>query len=291
MPEFDKFINGDPATLNLGNKHMQYIEFYHFASRTKIRFKAFLTEYTENFTSNWNSVPVYGRMDPIQIFQNTERKISLGWEAVAEERREAGENLSRAQLLTQMLYPAYNGSGGATAMSASPLMKLKFMNLIGDASVWFPNKSVQNGGLIGAASGLTWTPIQEEGWVMSGDTKGALYPRTVTFAMQFTILHSHALGFDHNTGDPRRGFGNFPFGRTIYPAGRPRTRAGRQVDANRKALKSDCGRSDKELQKQARNLADGEGGSFTAETMKQIRKTADKTCKETKRRLKKLLKQ
>ena len=82
MPEFDKFINGDPATLNLGNKHMQYIEFYHFASRTKIRFKAFLTEYTENFTSNWNSVPVYGRMDPIQIFQK------LAWDGKLSQKRE-----------------------------------------------------------------------------------------------------------------------------------------------------------------------------------------------------------
>ena len=63
-------------------------------------FPAFLTSFTQNFTSTWNEEVVYGRMDPIQTYAGTQRVVSLQWELVAANLIDAQENLTKLQTET-----------------------------------------------------------------------------------------------------------------------------------------------------------------------------------------------
>jgi hypothetical protein len=129
----------------------QIITFYHVNSNHFVAFKAFITAYNESYNSDWASEEVYGRADPIYMFKNTTRKITLAFKVPAATISEAYENLSNVQKLLQYLYPNYkglrprawdtdlnNGKGGfsetpgqahANTIAGAPLVRLGVMNL------------------------------------------------------------------------------------------------------------------------------------------------------------------
>ena len=125
-----------------------YLEFYHLPTKRVVKFKAFITDYSEAYNVSFNEQDVYGRMDPIATYQGTKRKINLAWTVVAESHAEAWENWKRVQDYIKMMYPSYKkfiyeqkkGSKtpekfSATTLASPPLLKMKFMNLIADTSV------------------------------------------------------------------------------------------------------------------------------------------------------------
>ena len=114
----------------LANMQRMYVSFQHVPSGKSIFFKAFITAFNEMYTSNWTSEEVYGRNDPIHLFKNTTRKITLALKVPAASEGEAYENLGRIQTLTQFLYPNYTNSSMATTMAQSPLIRIKVMNLM-----------------------------------------------------------------------------------------------------------------------------------------------------------------
>ena len=71
-----------------------------------------MTEYSDNFESNWQRDETYGRMDDIQSFQNTKRTIDLAWQTVAASKAEGVANLQKVEQVIQMLYPPYTPAGG-----------------------------------------------------------------------------------------------------------------------------------------------------------------------------------
>ena len=89
------FVDTGNTQSNTGQK----IEFYHITTDQTVEFKAFLTEFNDQFTSNWESEEVYGRMDPIKTFKNTSREIALGFDIVAGSVDEAKGNLSKISTL------------------------------------------------------------------------------------------------------------------------------------------------------------------------------------------------
>ena len=108
------------------------ISFQHVPSQTVVSFKAFITAYNESLNSDWGAEPVYGRADPIYMFKNTTRKITLAFKIPAAAESEAFENLERVQKLIQFLYPNYetaDGKASAQTISQSPLVRLKLLNL------------------------------------------------------------------------------------------------------------------------------------------------------------------
>jgi hypothetical protein len=198
--------------------------YIHFQSlhtpSAKVKFKAFTTSFSQEFTSNWNSQTVFGRMDPIQTFQNTQRTISLTWKTTSVNAEEAAENLRKINLLTRMLYPTYDDAGGliskdgsATSISNAltiakpPLMRVRFVNWIQAA----PDK-----GLIVATSGFSYEPdFSEEG---AFDYLNNIVPKTITISCTLTVLHEYDLGWSQDgewlgeIGDnPGTGGTNFPF--------------------------------------------------------------------------------
>lgn len=228
------------------------LEFFHVPSGKMVSFKAMITNYEDRFSSEWNKEPVYGRMDPIQTFQGTTRTISLGWDVVAASVEDSINNLKKITLLMAMLYPAYNGNdSNASSISAAPLFRLAFSNLIKsygnipqiekslepdvfaaqradtkDPALNFANwgkntpvavkegshthKQSRSSGLVGSIGGFTYNPNFDVGMFDTPD--GKIYPKMVNLVCEFTVVHTHPLGWDAS-GEFRNP--NFPYGETV----------------------------------------------------------------------------
>ena len=211
------FDSGD-VTDALAGPGQQRITLTHIPTSTQVSFKAFLTEFDDSYSSNWNKTAVYGRMDPIVTFQGTERTISLAWDVVAFNAYEAYNNMKNVSLLLRMLYPVYEKASGNThVMTAAPLFKLKFMNLIQQTGT-----GMNGDGLVGSVSGFTYNPDinagffnADDGSIMKNAAKidpgtnalvvvrkvfesGALLPQSINLACTYTVMHTHALGWSPN---------------------------------------------------------------------------------------------
>jgi len=211
VPMGDRGSVGDQAMVN--HKHM-FIDFYHIATGKCVAFKGFVTAFDDQYQANWNSEQVYGRLDPIMTYQGTSRKISISFDVVAVSLEEAQSNLHRIEHLMSMLYPVYN-KGKIATLQASPLMKIKFANMIRQADASGNSPYAAKGGLVAVVEALNYAPTFEPGFFMPGT--GQLYPKSVSMNVSFTVLHTHPLGWDQKSrwrGDPKPGSGltAFPYG-------------------------------------------------------------------------------
>lgn len=187
------------------------IEFKHLATGLTVYFPCFLTDYSESFSSSWNSQNVYGRMDPIATFQSTVRTISLTWAAVAFDEQDGVENLRKSNILSQMCYPVYRGNG---VMGSPPLLRLKMMNLITKAPQLpnSPNSSSGSGGpvasnnssseisvdsgLVGYTDGVNISFDLEQG--VFDSIPNQIIPKVINYSCTFHVLHEHRPGFNGN---------------------------------------------------------------------------------------------
>ena len=92
----------------LANRRKMMISFQHAPSiKTKnpyfwyIFFKSFITAFNETYNSDWVDEKVFGRVDPIMLFKNTSRRITLAFKVPAGTESEAYENLVKLQHLAQ----------------------------------------------------------------------------------------------------------------------------------------------------------------------------------------------
>jgi len=203
---FQWFDKGADASDNLGNKG-QFIEFYQVPSMESVRFKAFVAQYEDAYKSTWQRTPVFGKMDPIHTFQHTQRVINLSWEVLAGSLEEATENQRKLSLLVQMLYPSYEGSAaGGKRVKTAPIFKVKFMNLITDASVSSQSSGAETGGAVCTIDGFSHSPTMESGHFISD---GALFPKNFKMQCTMHVLHTHDVGWNR-AGEFEET--NFPYG-------------------------------------------------------------------------------
>jgi len=196
---------------NLKNRAGLKIEFFHVPSSTTAIFKAWLTDFNDSFTTNWTEESVYGRSDPIATYGHTKRVISLAWDVIAGGLLEAYVNMSEIEKLVRMCYPNYQaGIGGATNITSAPLIKLKFLNLVNEVTKGgHPGSFIGDAkvsGLVGKINGVTFKPDLAAG--MFQDKNHILLPKVVKLNVEFTVFHTHALGWDQH------GFrtSNYPYG-------------------------------------------------------------------------------
>jgi len=201
------FIDPSDTQLRKGQK----IEIFSISTGESVEFKAFVTDFEDNFESEWTSEEVYGRMDPIQTFKGTKRTISLAWDLVAVSHDDAIANMNKCAKLFKMLYPTYSAEA-STTMQASPLVKLKFANLVTNTAVSSgEGSSAQEGGLVGTINGFAYSPDLEQGFFESNNG-ASIYPQTLALACTFIVMHTHNLG--HNTSGGTRFPTEFPYIRT-----------------------------------------------------------------------------
>lgn len=215
------FKHGTPAELVLANGKQYYIEFYHVPTGKNIKFKAYLTNFTDKFSSEWQKEDVYGRMDPIVGFKGTTRNITLEWDVPAASVAEAEENLGRCSTLFKMLYPTFSGKDPGSVVASPPLFKVRFVNLIHDGKNQTGGAaSAKESGLVCTIDGFQYSPDMDDGFFEP--TAGIVYPQSIALSCDMTILHTHALGWDEQ-GAARKGGEKFPYGQegTTDSVGRP----------------------------------------------------------------------
>jgi hypothetical protein len=184
----------------------------HLPTQNVVKFKGWVTDFSDAYTSTWNSETVYGRMDPLATFQNTQRAITLSFDVVSGDRTEALANLATVNKLIEFLYPVYEQDDRSVqnTLKAAPLIGLKWTNLIA---------SPLNGkNLIGYLGGVNYTPdINFGGFLPRGgmepivtsdvdeettteydqyfESKRAFVPKVLNLQLQYTVLHTHLTGW------------------------------------------------------------------------------------------------
>ena len=104
-----KPIPGSTAVENILFQRF-YIQLKHLPSGDDIFFKAMLTQFEDQYTSDWTTEALFGRMDPVRTFRGTQRIITLGWDVVAASLDEAKHNFENCSTFLRMLYPSYDGA-------------------------------------------------------------------------------------------------------------------------------------------------------------------------------------
>lgn len=192
------------------NKQLSYVlEVYHIPSKQVVKFPAFIEDFSDTYTQNWNSENTFGRNDPHMTFQGTGRVIKVSFKVPAESIGESIENQRKMSLLAQMQYPSYKSAGNnALSIQGSPIFKVKFANWITDGSKLFSsNASAEAAGLVCVMAGISFSPNMDVGVMFNtiednaGDVVfgqgafGDIYPKEFTLTMELTVLHSHKLGW------------------------------------------------------------------------------------------------
>ena len=231
----------------LPNENDFSINITHLPTREEVTFAGWVTQFSDNFSSTWNEVQVYGRMDPLSTFQNTRRKITISFDVVAGSAIEAYNNDLKMNRLIQFLYPVYDRGAATTAfnaardqsiLAAAPLLKVQFANLM--------QSNVTQEGLVCYLESVDYNPNINAGQFFAGvyasgqvpsvvgsnDYIGNTMPSNTMFYQEmsvnlsFTVLHTHLTGWvkgadntfyfgaDPNSSGASRYLGNFPHGGT-----------------------------------------------------------------------------
>lgn len=180
------------ATLNQANSG-QTITISALHAEETASFKAFVTAFTDKYTTSYNSEEVYGRMDPVQMYKGTQRVISISFDVPSEGLADAQNTQSMCAALARMQYPVYGGTS-ATSISESPLFKIKFGNLISDHT--------NGGALVGTLAGFNYDVDTDAGFHMQGTN---FFPKTVRISLEFTVQHTSQIGYGSG------GFNTFPY--------------------------------------------------------------------------------
>ena len=156
--------------------------------------------------------------------------------------------MNRSAALSRMLYPTYAINGEVATLTAAPVFKVQFGNLIVDASTGGP--------LFGIIKGYSFAPALEAGFFTdksstSGDHGGTatLIPKVFKVSFDLNVLHSHAMGYNEK-GKFRGNDKSYPYtGARIQP----------------KTKLSQPGKKADKLASQGQNIAEnlaksGEGG-------------------------------
>tara|TARA_R110000765_G_scaffold368445_4_gene458619 strand:- start:931 stop:1827 length:897 start_codon:yes stop_codon:yes gene_type:complete len=205
------------------NNKGAYITFQHESTGKSVSFKAFIVSFTETFASDWSEESVFGRADPIYLFKQTRRSVSLSFVAPAASSGEAYENLGKIQKLAQFLYPTYANVQEAQTISQSPLVRLKVMNLLsqngGDkfpygATLYDPAGTTQEResptkqysgyvsaaggaqGLLGVIKDITFNHnLQGDAGVID-PAPGVILPKLLEVNLSFNVIHEHPVGWN-----------------------------------------------------------------------------------------------
>lgn len=183
----------------------------HVPTGYSVAFPAILKTYSDSFSPSFNPEQVYGRMDPIQKYQNTSRKISLGFTVVAYDEDHAHRNLHALSALVEFLYPVYDRvtnteCSNATAIRESPLLRVRFANLIqknGRDAGKDGTDSYINNGLLVAPTSFGFTPNADAGYFFHG--KDYLFPKEISISMDFSVLHEETPGWIKGEGKQSKG--------------------------------------------------------------------------------------
>ena len=192
--------NRGPGVSELFNNVQSRIVIYSFSADKMIYFPAFVTDFSDAFTSNWNSTEVYGKMDPISTFKSTTRVINISFD-IPNFASEILYNNSALDDLISGLYPIYNkNDNGTSLMTSPPLFRIKFANLIeNNGYKQKKDKSPEDNsddpklekGLLGFFKSFDYKPDFTQGVY---ELEDKIFPKLIKVSLSFNVIHEHSLG-------------------------------------------------------------------------------------------------
>ncbi len=197
------------AAAGYANNLEMVVSFYHVPSGKSVYFKAFITAFNETYSCDWGREAVFGRIDPIYMFKQTDKRISLALAVPAASDSEDYENLGKVQMLSQFLYPAYTNIESATTIAQSPLIRIKVMNLLqsttgqadSEASPWdlmtsYTSKPDASAGQLGVINSLSVNhnlDRADAGVIERGPN--TILPKHIELNLEFSPIHESPLGW------------------------------------------------------------------------------------------------
>ena len=176
----------------LFNQISHKISLYSFSTGENMEFAAMLTNFSDNYKSDWSPVNILGRMDPIATFKATSRKISVAFDIPNGSAEDAVDNLNEIDKLIKGLYPTYEmGKLGTRNMAGPPFFKIKFSNLVMNATKTISSSDAEADGLLGYLDGFEFKPELDAGVFIIGE---AIYPKLLKVSFGFNVIHEHLLG-------------------------------------------------------------------------------------------------
>jgi hypothetical protein len=151
-----------------------------------------LVEFQDNFTTDYNTTQVFGRMDPIVNYKGTTRKITLGIRTTDLTATNTIKNKMK-----KLQYPVYEGAPSgitnALAIQRPPLLYITFGDVIhGTSGVGTPLLCAMTGFSNSPRTGLT--PIDSPLVVFGANGTSIGFTET-TFRFDLIPLHEKTPGF------------------------------------------------------------------------------------------------
>jgi len=122
----------------------EYLPFYIQDLRTNefVSFHAFLTTLADDYSANYDTTEGIGRMDPVRIYKNTTRRVSVGFVLAALDAEDFEGMWEKINKLTTLVYPQYTKGKKididgthvfekpfTQVVAASPMVRLRVGNL------------------------------------------------------------------------------------------------------------------------------------------------------------------
>jgi hypothetical protein len=158
----------------------------------QIKFPAFLIAFSDNYNSNWTPDNIFGRHDPIYMFGQTTREISFTIDIPSASPEEGQTNFINVKNLAKFLYPSYTSVEGSNIIKNTPLMRIRFSNLIGKG---FDRKK---GSILGRVQSVSISPNIESGFYDMGKS---LYPKLLSLSITIDVMHEESPGAVSITGE------------------------------------------------------------------------------------------
>ena len=113
----------------------EYVPFYFHDIRTNeiVGFHAFLNNLTDRITPRYTTVNGYGRIDPVKIYRDTSRSLSLSFYAVATSKEDFDEMWFKINKLTTMAYPSWSAGSTLSANEGKSVFKQPFSQVLGSS--------------------------------------------------------------------------------------------------------------------------------------------------------------
>ena len=190
MPESKNSIVAADA---LANNHQLFIDIHHINSRKGVKFKAFLTAYSEAINTSYDVQHFVMNQEPIRKLKSTMRQINISFNAPAASVIEAEENMGKISMLANMLYPEQVRQGELfiPKVGGSPVFKMRLVNFVkssstSKASIDSYSAAIQSG-LLGYIDGLNWEFDTDAGFFLLGG--GRTLPKNIRASFTYYPVH------------------------------------------------------------------------------------------------------
>ena len=143
---------------------------------TFLQFRAFITQFSDTYTSNWNAYNYLGRGESFYTYDNFNRSISLGFKIVAMSKEEMKPLYSKIDTLASSTAPTYNDAG----FMRGTLTRLTVGGYVKNQP--------------GFISNVSYTINQDDQWDLGvediSSTNRESLPMSMDCSVQFTPIHS-----------------------------------------------------------------------------------------------------